>query len=218
MFSRLIGWLFSRERGHYDGDDGGAGVEVGDADPALSADPAFRPARGWIRVGNGGIGDIEAAIVDYGGLTRAARPGIFSVELHPQGDGAVAVLFPDGFPAYDLANMTGWLGAPPQQPDVHDAVCWLESPGDGVRYRLEPELDNDRGDTLVGASADGRSVRVYLPETGVGEISQRREYVQEPELELSPRPVTIGLVLDTDTGFGNPDFLVESPLDQDWGE
>lgn len=181
-----------------------------------SLDGAFKPARGWILVGNGSVSDVEAAIRDYDGLTRELRPGVFRVELHLQGNGAIAVVLPDGLPAYDLANMTGWLSAPPDQEDVYDAVSWITSPGDGTRYYFEPETGNPWGDTLVGASLSGRSVRVYLPETGVSEVSASHAYKEEPEVEMSSRPVTIEITLDTSTAFGNPGFIVNSPKDHDW--
>ncbi|MEO8366765.1 MAG: hypothetical protein ABI538_11210 [Pseudoxanthomonas sp.] len=181
-----------------------------------SIDGSFKPAQGWILVKNGSVSDVEAAIGDYDGLTKEERLGVFRVELHPQSSGAVAVVLPDGFPAYDLANMTGWLSAPPDQEDVHDAASWITAPGNGIKYYLEPETNNSWGDTLVGASTLGQSVRVSLPETGMSEVSASYPYKEEPEIEISPQPVTIKVTLDTSTTFGNPQFIVNSPKDHDW--
>ena len=179
-------------------------------------DVSFKPAQGWILVKNGSVSDVKAAVRDYDVLVREERPGVFRVELHPQSSGAVAVMLPDGFPAYDLANMTGWLSAPPDQEDVYDAASWITAPGNGVKYYLEPEISNLLGDTLIGASALGQSVRVYLPETGMSEVSSARSYRNEPGIEISPQPVTIEVTLDTSTAFGNPQFVVNSPKDHDW--
>ncbi|MCD9027898.1 hypothetical protein LDO26_06725 [Luteimonas sp. BDR2-5] len=162
------------------------------------------------------MSDVKAAVVDYDGLSREQRPNVFRVELHPQSSGAVAVVLPDGFPAYDLANMTGWLSAPPDQENVHDAVSWITAPGSGVKYYLEPETGNPWGDTLIGASKLGQSVRVSLPETGMSEVSASYSYRDEPEIEISLQPVTIEVTLDTSTAFGNPNFVVNSPKDHDW--
>lgn len=178
---------------------------------AHARDPDFVPARGWILVRHGTVEDIQAAIVDYDGLAREERPGTFEVELHPQANGSVAVRFPQGLPAYDMTNMTGWLDAPPDQPDVGDAAVWMTSPGNGREYSLWPEHDNAWGDTLVGASADGLSVRVYLPECALQAISMTQAYAAEPDIEKSPAPVRLRITLDTNTGFGNPRFLVEGP-------
>ncbi|MBJ6983016.1 hypothetical protein [Luteimonas sp. MC1572] len=136
-----------------------------------SVDLLLKPAQGWILVENGSAADVKAAISDYGALVMEERPGIFLVELHPQSSGAVAVVLPGGLPAYDLANMTGWLSAPPDQEDVYGAASWITSPSSGVKYYLEPETSNPWGDTLIGASALGQPVRVYLPETGMSGVS-----------------------------------------------
>lgn len=177
----------------------------------------FTPAQGWILVKNGSIADVRAAITEYDNLARDEQPAAFRVQLHPQSNGTVAVLLPDGFPVYDLANMTVWLSAPPDQENVHDAVSWITAPGNGAKYYLEPEVDNPWGDTLIGASTEGLSVRVYVPETGVSKASSRHvSYKEEPAIELSPNPTTIGVVLDTNTAFGNPAFDVNSPDEHSW--
>ena len=181
-----------------------------------SMNGSFEPAHGWILVENGGLSDVKAALRDYDGLSRAERPGVFRVELHPQTNGAVAVVLPDGLPAYDLANMTGWLSAPPDQEDVHGAASWLTAPGTGIKYYLEPETSNQWGDTLVGSSSLGPSVRVYLPETGLSEVSDSHPYRAEPEIKVSSRPVTIKVTLDTNTAFGNSKFVVNAAKDHDW--
>ncbi|MBJ6981961.1 hypothetical protein [Luteimonas sp. MC1572] len=181
-----------------------------------SVDLLLKPAKGWILVENGSAADVKAAISDYDALVMEARPGIFLVELHPQSSGAVAVVLPGGLPAYDLANMTGWLSAPPDQEDVYGAASWITSPSSGVKYYLEPETSNPWGDTLIGASALGQPVRVYLPETGMSGVSSAHSYREEPEIEISPQPITIEVTLDTSVSFGNPDFVVNSPRDHNW--
>lgn len=182
-----------------------------------SRNQEFKPALGWILVKSGTIPDIRAAIIGYDGISKEIYPGTFKVELHRQSNGEVAVLFPDGLPAYDLANMTAWLNVPPDQPDVYGAVSWIVSPSSRIKYHLKLEAENTWGDTPVGSSDGGSPIRVYLPETGVSEISKHVSYVTEPVLEVSLSPVKIEITLDTNTGFGNPDFVVNKPLDYDWG-
>lgn len=176
----------------------------------------FKPTHGMILVRNGSLEDIQAAIVDYDSIARELQPHTFRVELHPQANG-VAVILPDGFPAYDLANITGWLNAPPNQQNVYDAVSWIASPGDGTNYYLEPEEENIRGDTLVGASKAGQSIRIYQPECGISNVSHHFSYIEKPEIVVSQNPVKFEVVLDADTSFGNPNFLVNSPNNHTWG-
>ena len=180
------------------------------------ADGSFKPAQGWILVKSGSVSDVKAAIRAYDGLRRPEHPGVFRVELHPQASGAVAVVLPDGLPAYDLVNMTGWLSAPPDQEGVSGVACWITAPGSEIKYYLEPEASNSWGDTLIGASTLGQSVRVSLPETGLSEVSASHSYKEEPEIKISPQPVAIEVTLDTNTAFGNYKFVVNSPKDHDW--
>ncbi|MBB6086987.1 hypothetical protein [Wenzhouxiangella marina] len=181
-----------------------------------SVDSSFVAAQGLILVGNGTVAEIASAIRGYDEMRRNVYPAKFRIELHPQSQGSVAVLLPDGLPAYDLPNLTGWLSAPPEQEDVSDARCWITSPGNGEQYYLEPELDNRWGDTLIGASSAGKSIRVSLPETGLSEVTSVFSYREEPEIELAENPVVLYLTLDTNTGFGNPTFVIDSPIDHDW--
>lgn len=183
-----------------------ASTEFGEADHDHSIDPAFEPAQGWVLVAHGSVSAIESAIIDYNSLYLPDRPGTFRIQLHPQSDESVAVLLPDGLPAFDLANLTGWLNAPPNQPEVSDAVAWITAPADGSRYYLEPDPDNPFGDTLVGASSTGQSVLVYLPETGLTEDTTDVPYREEPDIDLSKNPTTLTVVLGTNTEFGNPEF------------
>ena len=191
-------------------------VATGCSETEHSDEAEFTAVEGTILVREGTLSDIRAAIVEYDGLTREQVPGVFRVELHPQAAGGAAILFPDGLPAYDMANMTGWLNAPPCQESVYDAVAWTTSPGDGAHYHLSPELENEWGDTLIGTREDGRSVRVYLPETGMSQISAGSTYVGVPDIEISPAPQVLEITLDKHTGFGNPRLVVNHPDDHDW--
>jgi hypothetical protein len=181
-----------------------------------SVDPSFEAAQGWILVKNGTVPEVADAIREYDTLRRNDFPGHFSIELHAQRRGYVAVVLPDGLPAYDLPNLTGWLNAPPGHLRVSDAVAWIISPGTKEKYYLEPEKSNPWGDTLIGARSTGTPVRVYLPSTGLSEVSSGRPYRNEPDVQLTESPITLQVTLDTNTAFGNPLFVIDSPMDHDW--
>lgn len=174
-------------------------------------DPSFTPAQGWILVRHGSLEAVRAAIVDYDGLAREVRPGTFRVELHPQRDGGVAILLPDCLPAYDMANLAGWLDAPPgREEEVHRATAWIVSPSSGVKFSLVPEAANKWGDTMLGASSEGVSIRVAQPEGRVSVIAQHVAYQAEPDIDVMPDPVRMEVTLDTNTGFGNPGFIIDN--------
>ena len=84
-----------------------------------------------------------------------------------------------------------------------------------TKYYLEPETSNAWGDTLIGASTLGQPIRVFLPETGISEISVSQNFREEPRIQISPKPVTLEVTLDTNTAFGNPRFVVNRPMDHD---
>lgn len=171
---------------------------------------AFTPSQGWILVRHGSVEDVRGAIVEYDGLTREIRPAVFRMELHPQRAGGVAILLPDGLPAYDLANLAGWLDAPPgREDDVHGAIAWLVSPTSGVKFSLVPEAANEEGDTMLGASGDGASIRIWQPEGRASLIPQRVVYQPEPDIDIARDPMSMEVTLDTNPAFGNPGFVIE---------
>lgn len=173
-----------------------------------SPDPAFTPSQGWILVHHGSPVEVQKAIAEYDELAREIHPGVFRIELHPQPDGRTAVLLPDGFPAYDLVNMTGWLDTPPEEIDAYDATAWIVSPTTGIKYSLMPEVENAWGDTMLGASSEGVSIRIRIPECEASEIPQRVAYQAEPHIDIASEPIRMDVTLDTNTKFGNPGFVV----------
>jgi hypothetical protein len=186
---------------------GTASLVSGCGDHTAASASGFTPTQGIILLTQGSVADIRAAIREYDGLFREEVPGSFVVEIHPQPDGTTAIVAPGGLPAYDFANLTVWLDAPPSQPQVGGAVVWVESPGDGESYYLEPEAENPWGDTMIGSSHAGRMIRVAVPETGISLAKNRVVYRKRPPIETSPSPVVIVVTLDTNTAFGNPGFV-----------
>lgn len=176
----------------------------------------FEAAKGMIIVHHGGVEKVREAIIDYDEMLKEVYPKQFPVILQEIDGGKVAVILPKGFPAYDLANMTGWLNAPPDLPEVYGAESWLTSPKTDITYYLFPESENKRGDTLLGSTVDGKSVRVYLPETGLSYVSKPVNYQSEPTVMQSAINHELMVTLDTITSFGNPDFVVNKPKDFRW--
>ncbi|MFV9657318.1 hypothetical protein ACNFCK_20725 [Pseudomonas sp. NY15366] len=184
------------------------------ASPVTESD--FLPAKGWVLIENGSIEEIRAAILDYDSLVREEVPGTFTVELHEQKDGSIAALFPDGLPSYDIANITVWLDAPPNQKNVYGAKSWVSTPDGTSEYFLKPEVENEWGDTLVGSSKSGTSIRIYVPETGMSEIAQTVDYEPEPTISLSSKPMSFSITLDTDISWANPMLSINKPINHDW--
>lgn len=217
---RMLQWmrtLFARTQPVRElGDDAPPPMVREDEDAARTRDPdpAFVPVQGWIRVDRGGLDAVRAAIGDYGRLHAPVRPAMFRIELHAQPDGAVAVVPRDGLPAFDIANLTVWLSAPPDRMEVEGASVRLVSPGDGLDYALAPELDNPAGDTLVGMRSDGRPVRVFVPETFITEADAPFDVPPAAECMLTDAPVVLDLQLDTDSTFGNPGFVLDASMDE----
>jgi hypothetical protein len=178
----------------------------GDSDP--DDEIPSEPTQGWILVSEGDITDIEAALLDYDEIRFSDQPAVFRAELHPQEDGTTAVLFTDGLPAYDMANMTGWLNAPVDQSVVHGTMAWLTSPSNGDRYYLEPDPANSGGDTLYGADQQGQGIRVHLPDTGAFLNETSPGFRDEPVIKPCPTSKVVPLTLDRNTAFGNPLFQI----------
>ena len=174
-----------------------------------SRDPDFTASQGWILVHHGSPREVQKAIAEYDELAREIRPGVFRIELHQQQDGRVAVLLPDGLPAYDLVNMTGWLDAPPEEIDAYGANAWIVSPTTGTKYSLMPDVANTWGDTMLGASVEGISIRLQIPEGRASEIPQHVPYQVEPHIDLVSDPIRMNVTLDTNTQFGNPGFVID---------
>jgi hypothetical protein len=83
-------------------------------------------------------------------------------------------------------------------------------------YFLKPEVENEWGDTLVGSSNSGTSIRIYVPETGMSEITQTLEYEPEPRISLHSKPVSFSITLDTDISWANPMLSINKPIDHGW--
>ncbi|WP_139309815.1 hypothetical protein [Teredinibacter haidensis] len=171
----------------------------------------FESTHGWVLVKNGSVSEIQEAILGYDSIAKEQTPKLFSVELHPQENSTTAVLFPDGLPSYDMANITIWLDAPPEQKSVYGARSWLTTPEAKIKYYLKPEVENEWGDTLVGVSEKGIAIRVHAPETGIEKIEKSVVYKSEPKIELNSNPVRFSITLDTDISWANPMFIVNMP-------
>ncbi len=176
------------------------------------------PAHGAILVQNGTVELVLKAIESHAGLDAKEVPKQFRITIANESNGGVLVRFPDGAPPYDIVNLISWLNNPPGIQGVSSAKGWITSPSTGLGYSLKPEISNGWGDTLVGASSDGRSVRVYLPEATMCEISQ--VIIADPAPASGPigaKPqLTINVVMDVATDFGNHAFEITHQKDTEW--
>lgn len=179
---------------------------------AQNREPAFVPAQGWILVDETPEA-VQADIASYAAIWFVVhRPDSFRVELHPQSGGRIALLFPDGFPALDLAGLAAWLGSPCRKQTPPIAAAWIAVPdGDAYYFESDPTLHDvedgedqrDRcdedGGLLVGASRAGQSVRSDVPRTHLVRSDAGPPYRPEPALRRSVDAITVHVTLDTGT-------------------
>lgn len=182
-------------------------------------DVSLRFARGTILVENGSPELVLDTIKTHTELFGKEAPRQFRVTIAKGSNGSIIVQFPDGAPPYDIVNLINWLDAPPDIARVSGAKGWITSPSTGIRYSLKPDVTNEWGDTLIGAASDGTSVRVYLPEASMCELSQAVIAEPEPDsnVESTSSPLTVTVVMDASTDFGNPQFRTTHPKDTSWG-
>ncbi len=186
------------------------------------ASPRNQPlaAHGWIRVTSGSPEQIKRAIIEHTERTKSVKPQVFRIVILKQPSGFSAVTFPDGITPWDFVNLVGWLNHPPNNTGVSGATGWIASPGTGLRYSLAPESGTRFGDTLIGVSSDGNSVQVYLPDATMCVLSRRVQAIPEPTLSetAAQKAEMFTVTLDVDPSFGNPDFKITHPKDNDWNK
>jgi len=189
-----------------------------DGVPLAQSSIVTKAAQGWILVKNGSPELVRKAVEEHADFFGKVRPKEFRVALKSHPSGFLAVTFPDGIPPYNLVNLIGWLDQPVDIDQVSGAVGWITSPSSGVRYSLQPDTDNEWGDTLIGAPVKGKSVQVYLPEAGLCELTRHIGYLPEPDLSSirEESGTTFTIKLDVDHSFGNPEFKVTNKKDSNW--
>ena len=128
-------------------------------------------AVGAIYIEHGSLDEIRSAIVEHSELIGEELPKETSIKVSELASGSFIVEFPNGVVPYDLVNLISWLNMPPGYKSISDATGWIKSPKTGIKYSLIPDSSNSYGDTLLGHDEKGRSVRVYLPENALCEIT-----------------------------------------------
>lgn len=193
---------------------------------AQNRDPAFVPGQGAILV-NEAPDVVRADVASYAALDAThglaqAHPDTFRIDLHPQPDGRVALRFPDGFPADDIAGLAAWLGSPCRKPTPPVAAAWIVAQ-DGAAYYLEsePTLETDQegedprdgcreeGGVLTGASLAGQYVRYDAWRSHLTTAGAGRPYRPEPALPRSDTAVTIRVTRDTDMSYGGNQLVLD---------
>jgi hypothetical protein len=190
----------------------------GEKQNTSSSKDTAQPAKGLICVYAGSPKRIEQAIKSYIENIPMDKPHDFRVSVIKHKSGFSLVGFPDGIPTYDLINLILWLNNPPDMPDISKAIGWITSPATNITYFLQPETENSWGDTLIGASSNGKSVKVYTPEVGMCEISSHMDFIPEPDLSAInvESSITLYVTLDAYPSFENHEFKITHPKDTTW--
>ena len=175
-------------------------------------------AMDWIHVEKGTPQQIMNAILSHAAVTVPEKPRTFTISLSSLESGGHSVQFDAKVPPYAFANLISWLSAPPRIEDVSIAIGWYTSPSTNCRYFLRPDENNSMEDSLVGASKDGDSISVYLPDLSVCPISSRVIYVGDGDLLRENRNLVLSfeVTLDVDESFGNPKFQLTHEKDFRW--
>jgi hypothetical protein len=164
----------------------------------------------WILVEGSNPETIQKAVIAHAKICRPERPGLHRVKVFKQDGNRFGVMFDPPAPPYAFANLIGWLDDPKMNRGARRAIGWLVAPGDGTRFFLAQKPGGTGGDTLVGVASDGRSVSVFLPDCSVTLSKAKVVAIPEPELPAADAGpvVEFEVVLDSNTAFGNPQFVI----------
>ncbi len=173
---------------------------------------------GYIRVKLGSLEAIKNEIIIFSALTRKEQTKTIEVNLWKSRN-CVYVGFTKGVSTYDYFNLISWLDNPPDNKEVGYTEGWVKSNITGEEYYLYPEEENERGDTLLGASKKDLPIRVYLPEAAISTISQSVTYRFKPnELFSFGQPdLSFNIEIDVVPTFGNNELVVTHEKDTNWG-
>ncbi|NIB45120.1 hypothetical protein HBA55_36415 [Pseudomaricurvus alkylphenolicus] len=173
---------------------------------------------GHILVKLGGIEEIKREVIDHSKITRHEKPVTINVHLWDTDDG-IYVYFPDGTTTYSFINLISWLNYPPGKEHIGYSKGWLNVSSERNSYFLVPDVENQRGDTLLGADVESRAIRVYLPEARISPASKKVQYERPPALlkKLDAPDLAFEINIDIDPSFGNPGFFITDPMDSNWG-
>ncbi len=162
----------------------------------------------WILVEGCLPATIQNATIEHSGLCGHELPTRHRVTLLQLGRNHYGLVFDPPIPPYAFTNLVSWLGDPNMAEGSRGAMGWFVSPGSGTRYFFASAASNPGGDTLSGVAHDGTLVSLYLPDGALsaGVIP----VVAIPEFPLGPAsPIgEFGITVDSNRGFGNPDFVL----------
>jgi hypothetical protein len=174
--------------------------------------PPPEPAECAIRMLTGSPELAHETVQEHSDLFRKVKAPDFPVHIALHPDGFTAVQFPEGLPPYHFVNLLAVLNAP-KADEQTGAAGWITSPGTGIRYSLQPEFDNEWGDTLVGSSWEGAPVRVYLPERAMCSLSTLVPPLPEPDFSAVPADGGIATSVRCDV---DPSFELTHAEDTRW--
>jgi hypothetical protein len=166
-----------------------------------------RDTTSWLLVEGGSPEEVQRAVVKHSTITRPEVPTRHRCRVFRLDAARLAVTFDPPAPPYAFTNLIGWLDDPRMNHGAKRAVGWLVSPGDGTRYYLAPKRANRGGDTLVGATANGRPVSVFLPSCSLRVGQGKVETETEPELPGGEPAAEFDVTFDSNPDFGNRTFV-----------
>ena len=168
-----------------------------------------RESPSWILIEGSSPAAIQKAVVKHAGLARHIVPTSHRVLVFALDGERHGICFDPPIPPYEFTNLIGWLDDPRMTAGVVRAVGWLTSPGTGIRYYLASKRTNKGGDTLVGVSAEGDPVQVFLPDCALRPTRERVAPLPEPALSLTEMQLIVEfeITVDSNRSFGNPDFV-----------
>ncbi len=160
---------------------------------------------------------VKKVLRGYSRAAGARNTRQYTVRVSPLTGGYCAVEF-DPTPAADVfCSLVLNLDHAPGIPGMRDAAGLLAVPGNG-RWMLTVEYDNTNRDTLLGRAADGRRIRVHLPDGAVSETD--RELAPPADTAPAGRKPDGGESFDLDLPVsppdGNPELAVTRERDYNW--
>lgn len=133
-------------------------------------------------------------------------------------DGGLCTVQFDPTPGADVfCSLVLNLDHAPGIPGMRGAVGLLAVPGNG-RWVLTAEYDNTNRDTLLGRAADGRRIRVHLPDGAASKTDRELAVPADPApaVETAAAAESFDLDLPVSPPDGNPELAVTRERDYNW--
>jgi hypothetical protein len=173
---------------------------------------------GLIHVSAENIAKVKIKIIEHSEIALNKYPLAVNVRLTGNNTG-IYIDFPNGITTYDFVNLISWLDNSSNSDNNGHAKGWITSSTTKKTYYLHPEIENHRGDTLLGADDSGASIRIYLPEAAMSFTTEKTYYQQKPENPFieNKKFSTFEIFIDANPEFGNNNLITTHELDSKFG-